>query len=93
MSGTSGERPLSDIVTDSQFWLLHVVNFPAVFISGWLFVSTGLAYDAFGTPRPDQYYAGFEQRKAPIVENRVEAKQQLDEYFQEQFKDSAPSLD
>ncbi|MEO1429992.1 MAG: cytochrome b559 subunit alpha [Cyanobacteria bacterium J06632_19] len=92
MSGTTGERPLSDIVTDPQFWLLHVVNFPAVFISGWLFVSTGLAYDAFGTPRPDQYY-GLEQRKAPIVENRVDAKQQLDEYFQEQFTGSAPPLD
>jgi len=22
----------------------------------WLFVSTGLAYDAFGTPRPNEYY-------------------------------------
>ena len=91
MSGTTGERPLSDIVTDSQFWLLHIVNFPAVFISGWLFVSTGLAYNAFGTPRPDQYYGGINQRKAPIVEQRGEAKQQLDKYFQKQFEGAAPA--
>ncbi|ESA33890.1 cytochrome b559 subunit alpha [Leptolyngbya sp. Heron Island J] len=92
MAGNTGERPLSDIITDPQFWLLHIVNFPAVFISGWLFVSTGLAYDAFGTPHPDEYY-GAGQINAPIVENRMQVKQQLDEYFQDQIPFSAPSLD
>lgn len=91
MAGTTGERPLGDIITDPQFWLLHVVNFPAVFLSGWLFVSTGLAYDAFGTPRPNQYYPS-NQSNIPIVADRIQAKQQLDQYFQQQFELSAPSL-
>lgn len=92
MSGTTGERPLGDIVTDPQFWLLHIVNFPAIFISGWLFVATGLAYDAFGTPRPDDYYSATRQQEVPIVTDRFNAKQQLDEYFLEQGKEKAPSL-
>jgi photosystem II cytochrome b559 subunit alpha len=91
MAGTTGERPLGDIVTDPQFWLLHIVNFPAVFLSGWLFVSTGLAYNVFGTPRPDQYYAP-SRETAPIVRDRTEAKQQLDQYFRQQTQGSAPSL-
>ncbi|NJK47813.1 cytochrome b559 subunit alpha [Candidatus Gracilibacteria bacterium] len=88
MAGSTGERPLADIVTDTLFWRLHIVNFPAVFLSGWLFVSTGLAYDTFGTPRPDQYYAP-DQEGAPIVTERFQVKQQLDRYFQQQ---SAPSI-
>jgi photosystem II cytochrome b559 subunit alpha len=95
MSGTTGERPLSDVVTDPQFWLLHFVNFPAVFLSGWLFVATGLAYDVFGTPRSDQYYnEAIEtyQGNAPIVTERIQVKQQLDQYLQQQSVLSAPSL-
>jgi photosystem II cytochrome b559 subunit alpha len=91
MSGTTGERPLGDIVTDPQFWWLHIVNFPAVFISGWFFVSTGLAYDAFGTPRPDQYYA-IDREGTPVVMDRTQAKEQLDRYFEGESPISAPSL-
>ena len=72
MTGTTGEQSLGDIVTD-PFWLLHLVNFPVVFISGWLFVSTGLAYDTFGTPRPNEYY-GVGQTSTPIVVNRGQAR-------------------
>lgn len=91
MAGSTGERPLGDIVADPQFWLLHIVNFPAVFISGWLFVSTGLAYDAFGTPRPSEYYPS-NQMRPPVVTDRAQVKQELDLYFQDEFQTSAPSL-
>ncbi|MGB6169211.1 MAG: cytochrome b559 subunit alpha, partial [Geitlerinemataceae cyanobacterium] len=52
MSGTTGERPFSDIVTSIRYWVIHALTIPMLFISGWLFVQTGLAYDVFGTPRP-----------------------------------------
>jgi photosystem II cytochrome b559 subunit alpha len=42
-----------------------------------MFVSTGLAYDAFGTPRPDAYFQA-QESKAPVVSQRYEAKGQLD---------------
>ncbi|MEM6503447.1 MAG: cytochrome b559 subunit alpha [Cyanobacteria bacterium P01_C01_bin.89] len=93
MAGSTGERPLGDIVTDPQFWLLHVVNFPAIFISGWLFVATGLAYDAFGTPRPGEYYNVTGPDKLPLVEDRFNAKEQFDEYFAKQDAKTAPSLE
>lgn len=78
MSGTTGERPFSDIVTSIRYWVIHSITIPALFIAGWLFVSTGLAYDVFGTPRPDEYYTQTRQ-ELPIVNNRFEAKQQVEE--------------
>jgi photosystem II cytochrome b559 subunit alpha len=44
MSGTTGERPFSDILTSIRYWVIHSITIP-LFIAGWLFISTGLAYD------------------------------------------------
>lgn len=77
MSGTTGERPFSDIITSVRYWVIHSITIPALFIAGWLFVSTGLAYDAFGTPRPDTYFTQ-ERQEVPLVNNRFDAKQQVD---------------
>ncbi|MGB7377806.1 MAG: cytochrome b559 subunit alpha [Rivularia sp. (in: cyanobacteria)] len=77
MSGTTGERPFSDIITSIRYWVIHSITIPALFIAGWLFVSTGLAYDAFGTPRPDTYFTQ-ERQEVPLVNNRFEAKNQVD---------------
>ncbi|RHN49878.1 putative photosystem II cytochrome b559, alpha subunit [Medicago truncatula] len=32
------------------------ITIPSLFIAGWLFVSTGLAYDVFESPRPNEYF-------------------------------------
>jgi photosystem II cytochrome b559 subunit alpha len=79
MSGTTGERPFSDIITSVRYWVIHSITIPALFIAGWLFVSTGLAYDTFGTPRPDEYYTQTRQ-ELPILNNRFEAKQQVEQF-------------
>jgi photosystem II cytochrome b559 subunit alpha len=81
MAGSTGERPFSDIVTSIRYWVIHSVTIPALFIAGWLFVSTGLAYDVFGTPRPDQYFTETRQ-ELPIVNDRFDSKQQIDEFLQ-----------
>ena len=81
MSGTTGERPFSDIVTSIRYWIIHSLTIPALFVAGWLFVSTGLAYDAFGTPRPDEYYSQTRQ-ELPIVSDRFDSKNQLDKFVQ-----------
>lgn len=80
MSGTTGERPFSDIVTSIRYWVIHSITIPALFIAGWLFVSTGLAYDVFGTPRPDEYFTQ-QRQEVPIVKNRFESKQQIDQFI------------
>ena len=77
MSGTTGERPFGDIITSIRYWVIHSITIPALFIAGWLFVSTGLAYDAFGTPRPDTYFTQ-ERQQVPLVNDRFEAKNQVD---------------
>ncbi|MBD2437867.1 cytochrome b559 subunit alpha [Nostoc sp. FACHB-110] len=80
MSGTTGERPFSDIITSVRYWVIHSITIPALFIAGWLFVSTGLAYDVFGTPRPNEYYTQTRQ-ELPIVNNRYQAKQQVEQFI------------
>jgi photosystem II cytochrome b559 subunit alpha len=80
MAGTTGERPFSDIITSVRYWVIHSITIPALFIAGWLFVSTGLAYDTFGTPRPNEYYTPTRQ-ELPIVKDRYEGKQQIEKYI------------
>ena len=94
MAGVTGERPFGDIVTDFSFWKLHIVNIPAIFISGFLFVTTGLAYDAFGTPKPDEYYPFQYEQEIPIVMDRDEVKSNLDGYFQkaDELSKAAPEI-
>jgi photosystem II cytochrome b559 subunit alpha len=79
-SGSTGERPFSDIITSIRYWVIHSITIPALFVAGWLFVSTGLAYDVFGTPRPNQYYTDVRQ-ELPIVSDRYEAKQQVGDFM------------
>ena len=80
MAGTTGERPFSDIITSIRYWVIHSITIPALFIAGWLFVSTGLAYDIFGTPRPNEYFTQ-ERQELPIVQDRDTAKQQIDDFL------------
>ena len=65
MSGQTGERPIVDIVTSIRYWIVHSITIPTLFISGWLFVSTGLAYDVFGSPRPNEYFTEDRQENQP----------------------------
>ena len=80
MAGTTGERPFSDIITSVRYWIIHSITIPALFIAGWLFISTGLAYDAFGTPRPNEYFTP-DRQQLPIIQDRYEAKQQIDDFI------------
>jgi photosystem II cytochrome b559 subunit alpha len=74
MAGSTGERPFSDIITSIRYWLIHSLTIPALFLAGWLFVSTGLAYDIFGTPRPNEYYTN-DRQEAPILQDRYDSKE------------------
>jgi photosystem II cytochrome b559 subunit alpha len=82
MAGTTGERPFTDIVTSIRYWVIHSLTIPALFVAGWLFVSTGLAYDAFGTPRPDEYFSQSRQ-ELPIVSDRFDSKNQVDKFMKQ----------
>ena len=76
--GSTGERPFSDIITSVRYWIIHSITIPTLFISGWLFVSTGLAYDVFGSPRPNEYFTE-DRQETPLLSNRFSALNQLDE--------------
>lgn len=78
-SGSTGERPFGEIITSVRYWIIHSITIPMLFIAGWLFVSTGLAYDAFGTPRPDEYFTQSRQ-ELPIISDRFKASQEITEF-------------
>jgi photosystem II cytochrome b559 subunit alpha len=80
VSGSTGERPFGDIITSIRYWVIHSITIPALFIAGWLFVQTGLAYDVFGTPRPNEYFTQ-DRVEAPILSDRYEAKQQINQFL------------
>ena len=79
MSGATGERPFTDIVTSIRYWVIHSITIPTLFIAGWLFVSTGLAYDVFGSPRPNEYFTE-ERQETPFVTSRFSALEQLESF-------------
>nr|QBX97913.1 cytochrome b559 alpha subunit of photosystem II [Chloroparvula sp. RCC999]QBX98330.1 cytochrome b559 alpha subunit of photosystem II [Chloroparvula sp. RCC4572] len=81
MSGQTGERPFVDIVTSIRYWVIHSITIPTLFISGWLFISTGLAYDVFGSPRPNEYFTEARQ-STPLISDRFGALDQLDDIIQ-----------
>jgi photosystem II cytochrome b559 subunit alpha len=78
MSGSTGERPFADIITSIRYWVIHSITIPSLFIAGWVFVSTGLAYDVFGTPRPNEYFTANRQ-DVPLITARFNSLEQLDE--------------
>jgi photosystem II cytochrome b559 subunit alpha len=78
MSGSTGERPFSDILTSIRYWVIHSITIPSLFIAGWLFVSTGLAYDVFGSPRPNEYFTE-DRQEAPLITDRFNALAQVKE--------------
>ena len=82
MSGSTGERPFREIVTSIRYWVIHSVTIPSLFIAGWIFVSTGLAYDVFGTPRPNEYFTE-ERQEVPLISDRYGVLAQLDEFVPE----------
>jgi len=79
MAGSTDERPFTDIITSIRYWVIHSVTIPSLFISGWLFVSTGLAYDVFGTPRPNEYFTE-DRQEPPLITDRFNALEQLEQF-------------
>jgi photosystem II cytochrome b559 subunit alpha len=66
-------------ITSIRYWVIHSITIPSLFIAGWLFVSTGLAYDVFGSPRPNEYFT--ESRQGiPLITDRFDSLEQLDEF-------------
>jgi photosystem II cytochrome b559 subunit alpha len=82
MAGKPVERPFSDILTSIRYWVIHSITIPALFIAGWLFVSTGLAYDVFGSPRPNEYFTE-DRQDAPLITDRFNALEQVKKLSQQ----------
>ncbi|KAL8237812.1 hypothetical protein R6Q59_018893, partial [Mikania micrantha] len=56
MSESTEEHSFAYIITNICYWFNQNITIPSLFIGGWLFFSTGLAYNIFGSPRPNDYF-------------------------------------
>ena len=79
ISGRTGERSFAYIITGIQYCVIRSITISFLFIVGWLFVSTGLAYDIFRSPRPNEYFAESQQEILLIID-RFDTLKQLDEF-------------
>ena len=76
--GSTGERPFSDIITSVRYWIIHSITIPSLFVSGFLFIATGLPYDVFGTPRPNEYFTQ-DRQQVPLVNDRFSVREELED--------------
>ncbi|XVF77634.1 hypothetical protein PTKIN_Ptkin14bG0062100 [Pterospermum kingtungense] len=80
MSESTGERSFTDIITSIRYLVIHSITIPFLFIAGWLFVSTGLAYDVFGSLHRNEYFT--ESRQGiPLITSHFDSLEQLDEFM------------
>ena len=69
----ASKKAISTLITGifgrtGRYWVIHSITVPSLFIAGWLFVSTELSYDLFGSPRPSEYFT--EQRQeTPLIQH------------------------
>ncbi|KAF6994840.1 hypothetical protein CFC21_011441, partial [Triticum aestivum] len=74
-----GRTFFCDSITNIPYWVIHSITIHSLFIAGWLFVSTGLAYDMFASPRPNEYFT--ESRQGiQLITDRFDSLEQLDEF-------------
>ncbi|TYI96000.1 hypothetical protein E1A91_D01G038300v1, partial [Gossypium mustelinum] len=70
----------TDIIIRIRYWIIHSITIPSLFIAGWLFVSTDLVYDMFGSPRPNEYFT--ESRQGiPLITGCFDYLEQLNEFM------------
>lgn len=67
------------ISKSSKEYILSQFRPITMVIAGWLFVSTGLAYDVFGSPRPNNYFTETRQG-IPLIIGRFDSLEQIDEF-------------
>nr|YP_009747935.1 cytochrome b559 subunit alpha [Chamaegastrodia shikokiana]QII89615.1 cytochrome b559 subunit alpha [Chamaegastrodia shikokiana] len=79
MSGSTGERSFANIITSIRYWVIHSITISSLFIAGWLFVSTDLAYDVFRNPRLNEYFTE-NQQGIPLITGLFYSLEQLDEF-------------
>jgi cytochrome b559 alpha subunit len=77
-SSDQSRQPIEGSRRSLYFGLIAVpalfVAVSMLFIAGWIVVSKGLAYDALGAPRPNEYYAPTRQ-ELPIVQDHFGGNQ------------------
>ena len=76
--GSTGERCFRILSQVFATGLSIALRFPHYLSQASFSVTTGLAYDVFGTPRPDEYFTQ-DRQQIPLVNDRFSAKEELED--------------
>jgi len=74
---STGERPISLVLSDFRFWVIHVVTITSLFLSGGIIVISGLAYKIFGSPTLSQFFQ--DSAQIPIITDRYSALSEIED--------------
>ena len=74
---SKSKRPISLILSDLRFWVIHVVTISALFLAGGLLIISGLAFKLLGAPTLTQLFKGSNQ--IPILTDRYSALSEIED--------------
>ena len=72
-----GERPISLVLSDLRFWVIHVVTISSLFLAGGIIVLSGLAFKIFGAPTLSQFFK--DSNQIPIITDRYSALNEIED--------------
>ena len=75
---STGERPITLVLSDLRFWVIHVVTISSLFLSGSIVVVSGLVYKIFGAPTLSQFFSGTNQ--IPSIADRYSALNGIEDF-------------
>ena len=74
---STGERPISIVLSDLRFWVIHVVTITSLFLSGSIIVVSGLVFKIFGSPTLSQFFK--DSNQIPIITDRYSALNEIED--------------
>ena len=73
---STGERPISIVLSDLRFWVIHIVTISFLFLAGAIIVVYGLAFKLFGAFTLFQFFK--ESNQIPILTDRYSALNEIE---------------
>ena len=81
MSGATGERPFSDILTSIRYWVIHSITILPCLLQDGCSLVQALPMTVFGSPRPNEYFTE-DRQEAPLITDRFNALEQVKQLSQ-----------
>jgi len=75
---STGERPISVVLSDLRFWVIHVVTISSLFLAGSIIVFSGIVFKLFGSPTSFQFFQ--DSNQIPILTDRYSSINEIEDF-------------